>query len=62
MGFSNNTTKALYKIIPIAIVFKDRFSLYSADDDMVQGTGASILALRGIALIYPNTKMMYIDK
>jgi len=37
-GFCNNSTKARNKIVPIGTVFKDRFALYSADDDMMQAT------------------------
>jgi hypothetical protein len=47
IGFRGNSTKALKEIFPIVTVFKHRFALDSTDNDMMQGTGASILALRG---------------
>jgi hypothetical protein len=37
-GFFNNSTKALYKIVPIHVVLKNRSALYATHDDMMQGT------------------------
>ena len=37
-GLFNYSTKPLYKIVPIIIVFEDRFALYSTYDDMMQST------------------------
>jgi len=37
-GFFNNSTDALYNIVPLGTAFKDRFALYPTDDDMMQST------------------------
>ena len=36
-----NTVPLLFsKISPVSVVFKDRFALYSPDDDVMQGAGS----------------------
>ena len=37
LGFRYDSLEALGKIFTISAVFKDRFALYAADDDMMQG-------------------------
>jgi hypothetical protein len=38
LSFLNDSAQANKKIGPIHAVFKDRFALYSSDDDMMQGS------------------------
>ena len=40
LGFRYDSVEARGKIFTISAVFKDRFALYAADDDMMQGSGS----------------------
>ncbi len=39
LSFGNDVTGALKKILSVRGVFKDRFALYSTDNDVMQCTG-----------------------
>ena len=47
LGFRNDSVEALGKIVTISAVFKDRFALYAADDDMMQGSGSIYAGFAG---------------
>jgi hypothetical protein len=50
-GFRNDSVEARGKIFTICAVFKDRFTPYPADGDLMQGSGVNYGALRGMAVL-----------
>jgi hypothetical protein len=50
LSFGNNTTTSLKKNFPVRSIFKDRFALYSTDNDVMQCAGGIYAGFTGHGL------------